>query len=87
MNVSAITISFQTSKMRVMVNKYPEDRPTISSFLKVFNKNNLFYKDKVQSIVMDKAFNKIQAVKTIFPNANIVICKFHILQAFLWKLS
>ena len=41
----------------------------------------------IKTVIIDKDFSELKAIKDIFPDTNIIICKFHIKQAFDRKIK
>jgi len=55
---------------------------TLSTVLQVFKDHNLSADDCVKVVMVDKDYAEINAIHTVFPNACIMLCKMHVLDAF-----
>ena len=54
---------------------------TVTKLMEVFVKYNQSQASHVESVIIDKDFSEIKAVKSVLPEAKIIICKFHVIQA------
>lgn len=64
-----------------------ESEENVTNLLGLFVKENSAAHKLVKTVVLDKDFSEINAVKRLFPNAQIVLCKFHVDRAFYRSLS
>ena len=55
------------------------NREKLKSVLKKFKVQDEI---DIKTIIIDKDFSELKAIKETFPGTNIIICKFHIKQAF-----
>ena len=60
---------------------------TITKLLQTFVEHNKFCKEEVKTVLIDKDFAEVNAVRNVLPSSNIVICKFHVRQAIDKKLK
>ena len=58
-----------------------ETGDTVTKLLEVFVSDNIAVKEKIETVMIDKDFAKMKAIKAVLPGANILICKFHVLRA------
>ena len=61
-----------------------EKRDTLRALFTVFRPS---VGDQVKTVVTDKDFNEIDVVQELWPEANLVLCRFHVLKAFRQKIS
>ena len=54
---------------------------TVTKLLEVFVSHNIAVKEKIETVMIDKDFAEMKAIKAVLPGANILICKFHVLRA------
>ena len=55
-----------------------ETKLTLTSLLGEFVKLNPEIQAKIETIIMDKDAAEIGAIKTVLPNSNILLCRFHV---------
>ena len=58
-----------------------ETGDTVIKLLEVFVSHNIAVKEKIETVMIDKDFAEMKAIKAVLPGANILICKFHVLRA------
>ena len=56
-----------------------EKKATLESVIQTFA--NSYDTKRINTVIIDKDFNEIAAVKAVLPNVTIQICRFHVLQA------
>jgi zinc finger SWIM domain-containing protein 3 len=59
-----------------------ESQQNVNKVLEFFQESNDTATEALKTVVIDKDFNEIRSIKTVFPSADITICKFHVLKAF-----
>ena len=63
-----------------------EQESSLSRMVKCFKESNPAW-DRIKTVVIDKDFAEVKALRAAFPNARILLCTFHVMKAMKLKIS
>lgn len=59
-----------------------EQAETLKTVLETFKVLSSMEDEDIKTIIIDKDFSEIRALKSVIPDVKLIICKFHLKQAF-----